>query len=482
MIEILSVTSEIYPLVKTGGLADVAGALPMALKPHGHKMRTVLPGYPKVVDKMSRAKVAAEIEDLFGGPARLLTGRLKGLDLIVIDAPHLYARDGSLYTNVGGGDWPDNWKRFAALGWVAAELAHGLIEGYEPDIVHAHDWQGAMACAYLRYHTGKSVPSIITIHNLAFQGRFSAEIFSELHLPPEAFSMDGVEYYGGVGFLKAGLASASAVTTVSPSYAREVRTAEGGMGLQGLLDMRFADLHGITNGIDLTEWDPAIDKALKTQFTAAQIQQRAGNKRALEVEFELDSDDGPLFGVVSRLAWQKGIDVLVEAADRLVALGGRLAVLGTGESALEGAVKAAALRHQGRIGVKIGYDENLSHLMQGGADAMIVPSRFEPCGLTQLYALRYGCVPVVSRVGGLADTIIDANDAALSAGVATGIQFAPLAVQALGDALARAVELYEQPKVWRRLQRCGMKSDVSWSHSASRYAALYEDLLASEEG
>ncbi|WP_029040741.1 glycogen synthase GlgA [Cucumibacter marinus] len=480
--EILSVTSEIYPLVKTGGLADVAGALPMALKPHGHKMRTVLPGYPKVVDKMHRAKVAAEIKDLFGGPARLLTGRLKGLDLIVIDAPHLYAREGSLYTNGSGGDWPDNWKRFAALGWVAAELAHGLIEGYEPDILHAHDWQGAMACAYLRYHEGKPVPSIITIHNLAFQGRFSAEIFSELRLPDEAFSMDGVEYYGGVGFLKAGLASASAITTVSPSYAREVRTAEGGMGLQGLLDMRFADLHGITNGIDLTDWDPAIDKALNTQFTAAQIQQRAGNKRALEVEFELDSDDGPLFGVVSRLTWQKGIDVLVEAADRLVALGGRLAVLGSGESALEGAVKAAAQRHEGRIGVKIGYDENLSHLMQGGADAMIVPSRFEPCGLTQLYALRYGCVPVVSRVGGLADTIIDANDAALSAGVATGIQFAPLTVQALGDALARAVELYEQPKIWRRLQRCGMKSDVSWSHSASRYAALYEDLLASKEG
>ncbi len=472
-VKILSVASEAYPLVKTGGLADVVGALPAALAPHGVTMTTLLPGYPAVLRSLQRPATARRWDDLLGVPARLLKGRIDGHPLLVLDAPSLFVRDGGPYADATGHDWDDNWRRFAALGRAAADIAGDY------DLVHAHDWQGAMAPAYLRYAaTERRVPSVVTIHNIAFQGRYDAAAFAGLDLPDHAFALDGVEYYGGIGLLKAGLVSADAITTVSPSYADEIRRPEFGMGLEGLIEARADRVTGIVNGIDPAIWSPATDAALPAPFTARTLPRRRANKRAVEAAFDLTPDDSPVFVVVSRLTWQKGMDVLAETLDDLVAMGGRLALLGSGDAALENAFMAARARHPGRIGVRIGYDEALSHLVQGGGDAILIPSRFEPCGLTQLYGLAYGCVPVVARTGGLADTVIDANEAAVAAGVATGIQFGAVTPDALRHALHRATSLYARPGLWTGMQRQGMRADFSWTRSGARYAELYRGLIA----
>jgi len=477
MIEVLSVTSEIYPLVKTGGLADVTGALPAALAERGISMRTLVPGYPAVKAKIAGGRVVAELADLFGVGAKLVAARVEGLDLIVVDAPQLYDRPGNPYLGPDGRDWPDNWRRFAALSWIAHELAMGLVEGYRPQILHAHDWQAGLVPAYVKFGPSDRIKTVMTVHNIAFQGRFGPEIFGYLRLPPHAYSITGVEYHAGVGYLKGGLECADVVTTVSPTYAAEIRTPAFGMGFEGLLDNRSATVWGILNGIDTDAWDPATDTALAQTYATSTIHKRAINKAALQEAFGLQKGDGPLFGVVSRLAWQKGIDLIIACLDMLVAEGGQLAVLGSGDRELEAGLRAAVQRYPGRVGFVIGYDEKLSHLVQGGADVMMVPSRFEPCGLTQLYALRYGCIPLVSRVGGLNDTIIDANVAALNAGVATGVQFAPPDAHALADAIRRTLDLYRQPETWKKMQRRGMKSDVSWEASAGRYAEIYANLL-----
>ena len=476
--QVLSVASEIFPLVKTGGLADVAGALPIALKGKGVAMRSLVPGYPTVMEALKQTTTVADYPALFGGKASVLAAEAAGLDLLVLDAPHLFDRPGGPYGDPSGHDWPDNWRRFAALSRVGGDLAAGAVAGYRPDAVHAHDWQAAMTLAYMRYGKAAAVPSLVTVHNLAFQGQFAASIFAGLGLPDAAMALDGVEYYGGVGFLKAGLQAAWAITTVSPTYAQEIRTPEFGMGLDGLVNLRAGDLHGIVNGIDTDIWNPATDEHLAAAYSAKTLKARARNRTAVEERFGLDRDDGPLVCIVSRLTWQKGMDILAAVADGIVAAGARLAVLGSGDAGLEGALLAAAARHRGRIGVVIGYDEALSHLLQGGSDAILIPSRFEPCGLTQLYGLRYGCVPVVARTGGLADTIIDANEAAVEAGAATGFQFAPNSGDALLHAVHRMVELYQNPVIWASIQRQGMKADLSWDRSAEKYAGLYRSLLS----
>lgn len=476
--QVLSVTPEIFPLIKTGGLADVTGALPLALAGKGVAMRTLIPGYPQVMDAFKRKKAVHQYSLLQGDKASVQAVELAGLDLFVLDAPHLFDRPGGPYGDASGGDWPDNWRRFAALSQVGADIAAGAISGYMPDIVHAHDWQSAMTLAYMRYGQAVGTPSMITVHNLAFQGQFGAGIFGELGLPAVAMALDGVEYYGGVGFLKAGLQAAWAITTVSPTYAQEIRSAEFGMGLDGLINMRSRDLYGIVNGIDTDIWNPATDKHLAVNYTARTLKDRRSNRTAVEERFGLDRDDSPIACVVSRLTWQKGMDILAAVVDGVVATGARLAILGSGDAGLEGSLLAAAARHRGRVGVVVGYDEGLSHMMQGGCDAIIIPSRFEPCGLTQLYGLRYGCVPVVARTGGLADTVIDANEAAMSAGVATGFQFAPNNGGALLHAIRRLVDAHADAGVWASIQRQGMKADVSWDRSAEKYVELYRLLLS----
>ncbi|MDB5718630.1 MAG: glgA [Sphingomonas bacterium] len=474
--QLLSVASEVYPLIKTGGLADVAGALPLALASHGVAVTTLLPGYRSVLAKLDRPLVAAKFDDLLGTKARLLRAELGGRDLLVLEAPALFDRDGGPYADAAGLDWPDNWRRFAALSRAAADIAGGAISGYQPDLVHAHDWQAAMALVYLR-HAARRVPGVLTIHNLAFQGQFPAGIFRSLGLPDDAFDVDLLEYYGNVGFLKGGLQAADAITTVSPSYAQEIRTPEFGMGLEGVINARADRLHGIVNGIDTDDWDPARDPHLARTYSAGSLPRRRENRAVLARRFGIDPGAGPLFCVISRLTGQKGMDVLVAVIDDLVAMGGSLAVLGSGEPALEAAFRAAAVRHPTRVGIVTAYDEPLSHQLQGGSDAILVPSRFEPCGLTQLCGLRYGCLPIVARTGGLADTIIDANEAALAAGVATGFQFGRLDADTLRQTIARACAVYARPEQWRAMQRQAMRADVSWTHSAARYAALFAHLI-----
>lgn len=476
---VLSVASEAVPQVKTGGLADVVGALPEALAPHGVAMTTLLPGYPAVMAVLKRGKVLHSYDDLLGQPARMVAGKLGDNPLVALDAPGHFAREGGPYGDASGKDWADNWRRFAALGRAAADLAGGAVKGRRFDLLHAHDWQAAMGPAYLRFAPpadGRALPSVMTVHNIAFQGRFGRETFGALGLPARAWAMDGVEYHGGVGFLKAGLEAASAITTVSPTYAAEIRRSEFGMGLEGLISARGDQVRGIVNGIDTAVWNPATDQVLAAAYTARSLGKRAANKRAVETEFGLESGDGPIFSVISRLTWQKGLDVLLEVIDHLVGIGGRLALLGSGDPAMEQAFRAAAARHPGRVAIRIGYDEDLSHRMQGGCDAILVPSRFEPCGLTQLYGLAYGCVPVVARTGGLADTVIDANVAALGAGVATGVQFDGVHYHGLAAAVSRAAALYRDQATWRSLQRAGMACDFSWKRCGAAYADLYREL------
>ena len=473
--KILSAASELYPLVKTGGLADVTGALPAALKGQGMEVTSLIPGYPAVMAALEKAALFHHYDELFGGPARLLRGTAHGLDIIAIDAPHLFDRPGNPYLGKDGKDWPDNAQRFAALGKAAADVAGGINGRYRADVLHCHDWQAALGPVYTHFLGGPK--SVVTVHNIAFQGQFPASVFSVLDLPQEAFAIDGVEYYGNVGYLKGGLATADAITTVSPTYAQEICTPEYGMGLDGLLRARRHVLRGIVNGIDTDVWNPASDARIPATYTAKTLQKRAANKRALETRFKLEPGDGLINGVVSRLTWQKGMDIFAASLDALVATGGRLALLGTGETALENAIFEASMRHKGRIGIIVGYDEDISHLVQAGADTILVPSRFEPCGLTQLYGLRYGCVPIVARTGGLNDTVIDANDAALQSQVATGFQFAPVDEATLDHALARAAECFADQKLWRGLQKRGMEQDVSWDRSAAAYAQLYRNLV-----
>ena len=486
--QVLSVTSEFFPLVKTGGLADVAGALPGALAgepatPDVERiaMHTLLPGYPKVMDGLKKPKPIGAADDLFGGPAKLLSARAPdGAELIVIDAPHLYNRPGNPYLGEDGKDWPDNPYRFAALAWIGAEIGQGLLDDWRPDLIHGHDWQAGLVPVYLQ--SGASRPAtVFTIHNLAFQGLFPPNLLKPLGLPVNHFTQDGLEYWGQISFLKGGLRYADHLTTVSPSYAREICTAEHGMGLDGVLRERSGALTGITNGIDAGIWNPADDPNIEKPYSSRSLSGKAANKIALQKRFNLDTAAaGLLFCVVSRLTPQKGFDLLMEALPTIIEKGGQLALLGSGDPALEAAFVAAARAYSGRIGVVIGYDEPLSHRLQAGADAILIPSRFEPCGLTQLYGLRYGTLPIVARVGGLADTVIDANQAALADGVATGFQFAPDSVAELRTALERAFDLYADQRRWQQVQRRAMGRKVDWSVPAKAYAELYRQLSLSK--
>ena len=477
----LSVTSEIFPLVKTGGLADVAGALPAALLAEGIATRSLVPGYPAVLSALGRTDEVLALPSCHGGPARVLSGSVADLDLFVLDAPHLFARPGNPYVTPDGTDWPDNALRFAALGRVASEIGQGAIPGFVPEVVHAHDWQAGLTHAFLHYSDRPRPGTIMTVHNLAYPGKFPQEVLGEIGLPAHAFSMDGVEFYGGIGFLKAGLRFADRITTVSPTYAREIQQPDAGMGLDGLLRGRADVLSGILNGIDITEWNPATDPRIAKPFTVTRLPDRAVNKTALQSRFGLPlRPDACLLGVVSRLSWQKGLDLLAANLPLIVSEGMQLVLLGSGEHELQEQYRAGAHSHPEQIGVVIGYDEDLAHLIQAGSDALVVPSRFEPCGLTQLCALRYGAVPIVARVGGLADTVTDANDVTLAETIATGVQFAPVTSEALADAIRRAHLVFHDKPVWRQLQTTGMNVDVSWRTPARQYADLYREVARAQ--
>lgn len=470
---VLSVASECVPLVKTGGLADVVGALPGALAGQGWEMRVLMPAYRALRGHLKAMTEVLVEPGLWGGTGRVYFGEVGGLSVYLLDAPYLFDREGGPYSGPSG-DWADNVSRFAALSWVAAKMAREGVAGWKPDVLHAHDWQAGLAPAYLRYHGAGGVGSVLTIHNIAFQGWAAAAQLTEMRLPGAEFHADALEYYGNLSTLKAGLVTADRITTVSPNYADELMRPEFGMGLQGVIAARAGVVSGILNGVDTGVWSP---EAAAHPYSAAKPKGKAANRAAICTEFGLDVP-GPLAILVSRLTDQKGIDLLAGTIPAFVAAGGGLLVLGSGDPALEASVKALAAAHPGRVAVRIGYDEALSHRMFAGGDAVLVPSRFEPCGLTQMYGLRFGTVPVVSAVGGLADTVIHASPAALAQGTATGIVFHPVDALALGQALAKLVALYADPKAWAAVQKAAMRQPVGWEASAAAYARLYAGLSA----
>ena len=484
---VLFVTPECYPLVKTGGLADVSAALPPALNHAGADVRLLLPGYPAVLNGLTNLhEVGDLITDLPGcDRAQLLIGRTPdGVLAYALDAPSLYNRPGNPYLGPDGNDWPDNAQRFAALAWCAAGFAaHDAYDPWwRPDVLHGHDWQTGLIPAYLalrpdRFDGPFRPATVMTIHNIAYQGQFGAWMMGELGLPSSAYRLEGVEYYGGIGYLKAGCLYADRLTTVSPTYAHEIQTDEHGMGLQGLLAGRADSLTGILNGVDYHIWDPTADPHIAARYGAGDLGGKDLCKADLQAAFGLDRrPDAPLAGVVSRLTWHKGLDLVLEAATQWAAWGGQLAVLGSGDHASEAGFRHLAAWYPQSVGVRIGYDEALSHRIQAGSDLLLVPSRSEPCGLTQLYALKYGTLPLVRRTGGLADTIVDANPAAANDGSATGFQFVNPTVQELTWALRRAATLYRKPERWHVLQQRAMTRDFGWHGPAEEYMELYREI------
>ncbi|MEL7272391.1 MAG: glycogen synthase GlgA [Pseudomonadota bacterium] len=474
---ILFVASECAPFVKTGGLADVIGALPKALGQLGHSVRILLPAYPALDTVKDGGVCVISRLDLFGGAVQLVASTAEGLDLLLLDAPHLYDRKGTIYLDEEGEDWTDNHLRFGALSQVATQVMLKGAGGWKPDLLHAHDWQAGLAPFYLE-QMGADFPTVTTIHNIAFQGLFDADTRHALGIIDADFTMEKTEYWGKLSFLKAGLTSSDAITTVSPTYAQELMQPAFGMGLEGLLQHRQDDLSGILNGIDTDIWNPATDKHLVSTYTSRSFKRRGANRAALEERFGLaPQDNAPLFCVISRLTRQKGLDVLLDALPHLLYRGAQLALLGTGDRDLEEGFAAAAQKHAGQIGVEIGYDENLAHLLQGGADSIVIPSRFEPCGLTQLYGLRYGCLPLVANTGGLADTVVDATPQTLRAKTATGFVCDPGHGDSLRAALDRACDVFAQPNKWGQMRRTAMAQVVDWDNSARQYEALYRSLM-----
>ena len=446
---VLFVTPECTPLAKAGGLGDVSAALPPALRALGLEVDVLLPGYAQVLRQIGDATEVARFSEL-GLDCRVL----KSNELLVLECAPLYQREG-IYQDPGGQDWPDNALRFGLLSKVAARLDAGY------DVVHCNDWPAALMPVF------SQKPSLLTVHNLAFQGNFERSWLARLGLPEPSFSMHQLEFHGRVSFLKGGLVHAGAINTVSPTYAREIQTGEFGCGLDGLLRERHAVLSGILNGIDTDAWNPASDPHLAQPYDASSLDRKASNKRALQRRLNLEPSDELLIGLVGRLTHQKGIDLVAAAAHELAALPAQLAVLGQGERSLEGALAAAAARHPGRIALATGFDEELAHLIEGGADIFLMPSRFEPCGLNQMYSQRYGTPPVARATGGLVDTIVDGE---------TGFLFDRAEPAALAAAVRRAIAVWREPARWREVQRAGMGRDFSWQAAARQYAQLYSRL------
>lgn len=486
---VLHAAAELYPWVKSGGLGDVAAALPPALAAAGLDIRLLLPGFTGFLDAFDGITDITRLATPYAGErVRLVQARLPrdGLPVYLVDHPPFYDRPGGPYADKEGRDWPDNHRRFGLFGWVAAALARGADPRWRPHLLHAHDWHAGLAPAYLAtLPAGEAhAPSILTIHNLAYSGAFPAAAFADLALPPSFFSIYGVEFYGQVSFLKAGLYYADRLTTVSPTYAREIQTPEFGCGFDGLLRSRAAALSGILNGVDPHIWDPRHDRTLPRPYGSEDAAAgKAEAKAALQHRLGLaERPAAPLFGAVSRLTPQKGLDLVLAVLPALLAEGAQLALLGAGDGDLESAYAHAAETHPGSVAVVLGYDEELAHRIIAGSDAVLMPSRFEPCGLTQLYALRYGSLPLVRRVGGLADTVVDADAVALAEDRATGFAFEEATAAALRAAIARALALYHQPAPWRQVMRRAMRQDFSWDTAARQYLALYRGLVPQPQG
>ncbi len=481
-IKILFVTSELHPLIKTGGLADVSASLPAALQAEGLDVRILLPGYSKVLAQLPRTRKLALISNVsaYYPDCTLRSARAPNGDvpLYLLDCPALYQHENGPYQDSDGNDLPYNHLRFGMLGYAAALLAGPNSPlTWQPDIVHCNDWQSGLAPAYMKFTPGAKARSVVTIHNLAFQGVFPPDTLAWLNLPPQSFNMNGIEYYGNLSFLKAALFYADRITTVSPTYAKEIQHEPLGMGLQGLLASRCGDLTGILNGIDQNEWNPATDPHLAAHYDKNNLNNKQKNKLALQQRMGLSVNaDVPLIGLVSRLTHQKGIDMLVDILPQLSARNCQLAILGSGDAANEQALLQFAKTFPGKIAVKIGFDESLSHLITAGIDLFLMPSRFEPCGLNQMYSQHYGSPPIVSATGGLADTVTDCNDINIADKTASGIVLRELSAEGLLEAIDRALSYFQQNAQWKNIQQAGMTRDFSWKASAQRYVELYQSL------
>ena len=480
-VKILYATSEIHPLIKTGGLADVSGALPAALSALSVDIRVIVPGYRTVMEKLADASPLARFANPFAsGEVEIREARLPGttVPILIVVCDAFFNRDGGPYQMPSGQDWPDNALRFGLLSYAAALLASDRSPlDWRPDVLHCNDWQTGLAPAYLRFMPGKTATTVMTIHNLAYQGNFGSHLVGPLGLPPHSFTMQGLEYHGFLSFLKAGLFYADRLSTVSPTYAREIQQEHLGFGMHGLLHERRDVLTGILNGIDINEWNPARDAHLAKCYTAKTVARKRENKRALQERLGLEVDaEKPLIAVISRITYQKGSDVVLAVAPEILHEGAQLAMLGSGEKEIEQALAMLAERHPGKLSVTIGYDEGLSHLMEAGADMFLMPSRYEPCGLNQMYSQRYGTPPIVNATGGLADTVVDASPENIAAGTATGFAFRNMNYGGVLEAVCRALDTYRDQAVWTAIQQHGMATDFSWKKSAREYLALYRAL------
>ena len=490
---VLYVCSELFPLLKTGGLADVSAALPPALRFAGCDVRILIPAYPAIESAFEALTGQPQLHlpqlnGLGPQPAQESTQALPYLMLgqLSTDAPAhcyllrsaaLFGREGNPYLDSKGEPWPDNAIRFAFLGWAAACLGQGLDSAWQPDVVHCHDWHTGLAPIYMRELAAGDPPkaaTIFTIHNLAYQGLFPRSDFDQLGLAPDRFSMDGLEFHDQVSFMKAGLQFAQQLTTVSPSYAQEILTPEQGMGLDGLLRNRAHALCGILNGVDYNVWSPEHDAVLMHHYDVDSLEKKAHAKAQLQIRLNLQDRQGAMiFGVVSRLSEQKGLHLVHAVIDQIVQGGGQLALLGSGDPDLERAFRLAAEEHPGQVGVFIGYHEDMAHMIIAGSDVILLPSRFEPCGLTQLYGLRYGTLPLVHRVGGLADTVVDATDTTLRDNTASGFVFGDFSVMGLQNALTNAFAMKPRAQIWRSVQQHAMRLRFDWTVAAQSYLALY---------
>jgi starch synthase len=478
---VLFASSEIYPLAKTGGLADVSAGLPVALADLNVDVRLLTPAYPETLDIAKNKGARCWLPGLLGfDDVSLVPARMPdtGLPVWLVDCPSLYDRDGGLYVDFDGREWPDNAVRFAMLCHAAARVGLGTAGvGWQPDIVHANDWHLGLLPTLLDADKGLRPASLLTIHNLAFQGVFTAETFPRLGLPRQSFSAGGVEYFGQVSFLKAGILNADRLSTVSPRYAQEILTPEFGCGLDGLLRTRADDLIGILNGIDYETWTPDDEATLHAPYSADDLSGKRLCKHALQAELDLKPEpSAPLFVFMSRITEQKMADVLPAVMPLILERGGQVAILGQGDRSIESALYKMAHDHPDDVSVRISYDEGGAKRLLAGADVLLAPARFEPCGLTQMYGMRYGALPVVRRVGGLADTVTHASGDAEES--PTGFMFEQATAADFSEAIEGAASAYRNPHAWNRMQRRAMTRDFSWRRSAERYVSLYRDLAA----
>lgn len=484
-IRVLHVCSEIFPLLKTGGLADVTAALPPELEKEGCEVRLLVPGFPALRQGIQDPHQVTEWHARFGARRiRLMYGKMPETEIPVyyIDAPDLFDRPGNPYSAPDGKPYHDNYLRFALLGWCAARLAEGFDYFWKPDIVHGHDWHAGLAMAYvkaLEWRTGKRVVgTVFTVHNMAYQGNFPAHVFSELDLPFSMWQMEGIEFYGQVSYLKSGLYYADKVTTVSPTYAREIQSGEQACGMDGVIRYRASDLAGILNGVDTRVWDPATDHRIAARYRVRSMGGKRQCRLALQQEMGLEEQQkGPIFCVISRFAEQKGLPLVVEGVHAMVKRGGQVVIMGNGEPWLEAAFCRLAETFPGQVAVRIGYDEDRAHRIFAGSDIVLVPSRYEPCGLVQMYGSLYGTLPLVHQVGGLADTVTDCSPENLAENRATGFCFESFDYPSFDRAVQRAFALFEKPALWRKVRQHGMMQSFGWDGAARQYAALYRQIV-----